>query len=187
MFSRRLNLTAGTNYSIKFQYRIADGTVYPENFKVTMGTAKTAAAQTNVLQTYNGVSVQTWTQADLTFTPTTSGDFYLGFNCFSAANQYMLAVDDVQITEVVVASADSFQSNTFNVFPNPVADVLNINSSLLSIKSINVTDINGRIVKQISELNKQISEINVSDLNAGIYFVTMNTEEGSSVKKFIKK
>jgi hypothetical protein len=179
-----LALTAGTAYAIKFKYRIADGTVYPENFRVTMGLDKTVAAQSNVLQTYNSVLFQVWTQADLTFTPTASGDHYLGFHCFSIADQNRLAIDDFEITTVL--SADSFQSNSFTMYPNPVLDVLNVNSNLLEIKSITIADINGRIVKQILELNKQTSQINVSNLNAGIYIVTIDSEEGSTVKKFIK-
>ena len=184
LFSRRLALTAGTAYAIKFKYRIADGTVYPENFRVTMGLDKTVVAQSNVLQTYNSVVFQVWTQADLTFTPTASGDHYLGFHCFSTADQNRLAIDDFEITTVL--SADSFQSNSFTMYPNPVLDILNVNSNLLEIKSITIADINGRIVKQILELNKQTSQINVSNLNAGIYIVTIDSEEGSTVKKFIK-
>lgn len=183
LFSRRLNLTAGTDYSVKFKYRIADGTVYQENFKVTMGTDKTVAAQTNILQTYNNVGVQVWTQADLTFTPSTSGIYYLAFNCTSPADRYMLAIDDIQITSVL--SADQFDTNLFDIYPNPVTTSLMIsNTNNVEVKNISITDINGRIVK-----NQQgaLTQVNVSDLNAGVYFVTIEAEEGNTTKKFIKQ
>jgi hypothetical protein len=183
LFSRRLNLTAGTNYSIKFKYKIADGTVYQENFKVTMGTDKTVAAQTNILQTYTDVNLQVWTQADLNFTPTTSEVYYLAFNCTSPADRNILAIDDIQITSVL--SSDSFESNEFTIYPNPATTILNIsNTNNVEIKNISVTDINGRVVKNQSD---SLSQINVSDLNAGVYFVTIEAAEGKTTKKFIKQ
>lgn len=183
LFSRRLNLTAGTDYSVKFKYRIADGTVYQENFKVTMGTDKTVASQTNILQTYNNVSVQVWTQADLTFTPSTSGIYYLAFNCTSPANRYLLAIDDIQITTVL--SSDDFESSLFDIYPNPTSSILNIsNNNNFNIKNISITDINGRVVKN---QEGSLTQINVSDLNAGVYFVTVDAEEGKTTKKFIKQ
>lgn len=183
LFSRRLNLTAGTNYSIKFKYKIADGTVYQENFKVTMGTDKTVAAQTNILQTYTDVNLQVWTQADLNFTPTTSEVYYLAFNCTSPADRNILAIDDIQITSVL--SSDSFESNEFTIYPNPATTILNIsNTNNVEIKNISVTDINGRVVKNQSGT---LTQINVSDLNAGVYFVTIEAAEGKSTQKFIKK
>ncbi len=183
LFSRRLNLTAGTDYSVKFKYRIADGTVYQENFKVTMGTDKTVAAQTNILQTYNDVNLQVWTQADLVFTPSTSGIYYLAFNCTSPADRYMLAIDDIQITSVL--SSDSFESNEFSIYPNPATTILNIsNPNNIEVKNISITDINGRIVKN---QEGSLTQVNVSDLNAGVYFITIEAEEGNTTKKFIKQ
>ena len=186
LFSRRLNLTAGTNYSIRFKYRIADGTVYPENFKVTMGADKTVVAQTNTLQTYNSVSLQVWTQADLSFTPSTSGDYYLGFNCFSLADQYRLAIDDVQITAAVL-STSTFDAKSFKVYPNPVNNIVSISSgSEVSFDAISITDINGRIVKSINYNKVSEAILNISDLNSGIYFLKIKTAEGIVDKKIIK-
>lgn len=184
LFSRRLYLTSGVTYSIKFKYKTAEGsTAYPENFKVTIGTDKTVATQTNTLQTYDGITLQTWTQADLSFTPSTTGDYYLAFNCFSTANQYRLAVDDVQITSTL--SSSNFEKTAFNLFPNPANSILNINCEN-AIDSANIIDINGRIIKVFTSFNKNNTELNISELNAGIYFIEIQTNEGKSVKKFIK-
>ncbi|MFN7015088.1 MAG: T9SS type A sorting domain-containing protein, partial [Bacteroidia bacterium] len=60
-------------------------------------------------------------------------------------------------------------SNSFTIYPNPVSNLLNIsNSNNFDIKNISVTDINGRVVKKQSG---DLTQINVSDLNAGVYFV----------------
>lgn len=76
-------------------------------------------------------------------------------------------------------------NNTFTVYPNPTSSILNIsNPNNVEIKNISVVDINGRIVKNQSD---SLSQINVSDLNAGVYFVNIEAAEGKTTKKFIKQ
>jgi hypothetical protein len=76
-------------------------------------------------------------------------------------------------------------NNTFTVYPNPTSSILNIsNPNNVEIKNISVVDINGRIVKSQSD---SLSQINVSDLNAGVYFITIEAAEGKTTKKFIKQ
>jgi hypothetical protein len=77
------------------------------------------------------------------------------------------------------------ENNTFTIYPNPTSSILNISNPInVEIKSISVVDINGRIVKNQSD---SLSQINVSDLNAGVYFVTIEAAEGKTTKKFIKQ
>ena len=75
--------------------------------------------------------------------------------------------------------------NSFVIYPNPTKDLLNIsNPNNFDINNISVTDINGRVVKNQSG---DLTQINVSDLNAGVYFVTIEAAEGKTTKKFIKQ
>ena len=93
------------------------------------------------------------------------------------------SVDDLVIE--LPASSESFNSNLFSIYPNPTSSIFNIsNPNNVEIKSISVVDINGRIVKNQSD---SLSQINVSDLNAGVYFVTIEAAEGKTTKKFIKQ
>jgi hypothetical protein len=93
------------------------------------------------------------------------------------------SVDDLVIEST--ASSESFNSNVFSIYPNPTTSVLNIsNNNNVEIKNISVTDINGRIVKSQAG---SLTQINVSDLNAGVYFVTIEAAEGKTTKKFIKQ
>ena len=80
---------------------------------------------------------------------------------------------------------DSHLASSFSVYPNPVKDVLSISNSInAEINAVIVTDINGRTVKQF---NSNVSQINISDLNAGVYFVNINSNEGSTTKKIVKQ
>ena len=75
--------------------------------------------------------------------------------------------------------------NSFVVYPNPTRDLLSIsNPNNFDIKNTTVTDINGRVVKNQAG---SLTQINVSDLNAGVYFVTIEAAEGKTTKKFIKQ
>ena len=56
-------------------------------------------------------------------------------------------------------------------------------SDNIEINNISVSDLNGRVIKNVNG----VTSINVSDLNAGVYFVTIETTEGKSTKKFIKE
>ncbi|UGS24838.1 T9SS type A sorting domain-containing protein [Flavobacterium channae] len=83
------------------------------------------------------------------------------------------------------ASASDFNSNSFTIYPNPVSNVLNIsNSNNFDVKGISITDINGRVVKNQTG---SLTQVNVADLNAGVYFVTIEASEGKTTKKFIKQ
>lgn len=99
------------------------------------------------------------------------------------AGSVSLGLDSFSLTSTL--SNEDFDSNSFSIYPNPTSSVLNIsNPNSLEIKNILVVDINGRIVKNQSD---SLSQINVSDLNAGVYFVTIEAAEGKTTKKFIKQ
>lgn len=93
----------------------------------------------------------------------------------SAVNTITLGVNDIVSTK-------------FNVYPNPATDVVTItNTESIGIDKITVTDINGRIVKTNNYNQQAEIQLNVSDLNAGVYILNVSTKEGTATKKFIKK
>lgn len=72
----------------------------------------------------------------------------------------------------------------FIVFPNPVHDILKFQSAVNHFDTFIITDINGRIVLS---LEKPVSnEIDVSELQSGMYFLNFQSSEGNTIKKFIK-
>ncbi|SHJ24741.1 T9SS type A sorting domain-containing protein [Flavobacterium haoranii] len=92
----------------------------------------------------------------------------------------------------ILASAtltnENFASKDFTMYPNPVTSELNIVAPTTSlIKSLHFTDINGRVVKQLDKVNSNSSQINLTDLSKGIYLVKISTDEGNTIKKFIKE
>lgn len=109
------------------------------------------------------------------WTDPTSGDSYFSFEMY--AGFYF------NFASYPILSAPDVNKNYFAIYPNPVSEELFIESST-SISSITVTDINGRVVKALE--NPTSNQIEVSVLNPGIYFLILQSSEGSITKKFIK-
>lgn len=102
-------------------------------------------------------------------------------------NSDIIGIDTFSVTRAA-AGTDDFVKNNFSIYPNPATDVLNLNAiSNASINSISITDVNGRTVKQQQIGGVSSAQINVNDLTAGVYFVSVNAAEGNGTVKFVKK
>ena len=73
---------------------------------------------------------------------------------------------------------------SFGIYPNPVDDYLYINTNE-TVKEIHIYNMFGMTVYQTAKYNG--NSINVSELNNGMYLMKVITENGESVKRFIKK
>ena len=78
------------------------------------------------------------------------------------------------------------QASSLNLYPNPVQDKLYIEAEA-EIEEIVVYDVYGR--RQVTETPSHQGNlsIDVSNLNSGVYFVKIKTEEGNIVKRFVKE
>ena len=82
------------------------------------------------------------------------------------------------------ASNEIIFTDNFNMYPNPVSDVLNISSvNGQNVNEVTITDLTGKVIST----QKDLSSINVSNLSSGTYLITITTPEGKSTSKFIKK
>ena len=78
-------------------------------------------------------------------------------------------------------------SSSLNVYPNPVSDKLYIEAEV-EIEEVVVYDVYGRVQNLSNSETQQLrNSIDVTDLNSGVYFVKVVTENGEVVKRFIKK
>lgn len=82
----------------------------------------------------------------------------------------------------------SKQSDHIHIWPNPATDVLNLNIANGNNTNyyISIFDVTGKKLKSIQNSTSDIFQINISDLNRGIYFVKFETSNGTFLKKFIK-
>ena len=102
-------------------------------------------------------------------------------------NIFGFAIDDFSVTAATLGTEGFFASN-YAVYPNPANNVLNINSKNTSVfEQVQLTDVNGRIVKSEKTSGVITYQMNIADLNAGVYFLKVTSNQGSSSTKIIKK
>src|SRR5690606_19691919 len=75
-------------------------------------------------------------------------------------------------------------SSKFNVFPNPVTDVVTItNSSNIGIEELTVYDMNAKIVQSKKIKNESELQLNIGNLANGTYLLHIKTSKGVAIKK----
>lgn len=71
-----------------------------------------------------------------------------------------------------------------NIYPNPSSSAVTVSiDGHITINTIQVLDIQGRIIKVIDQVNSNTSKIDVSNLTNGIYLLQINTDEGNAKAK----
>ncbi len=100
LFSPGFTLQAGVTYAIRFDYGAYNASK-PEKLAVYIGAAQNVSAMTTQVFDNPNFTDLTWQQGSGAFTPGSSGTYYVGFYCYSAANMRYPAIDDL-----VVAALD---------------------------------------------------------------------------------
>lgn len=127
----------------------------------------TWAERTQSLAAYNGQTIR------------------IGINCTSS-DTYMFMVDDFKVTATSLAT-DDFATSKLMVYPNPSNNVVTVfDNENIGINTISISDYNGRKVKFLKFDGVNQTQINISELNSGLYFMKIETNYGILLKKMIK-
>jgi hypothetical protein len=189
--SPAIDLTSATgSLTLSWKAKGQDPSWAQERYTVYVATGNTVAdflassVNYSELVTDNGAGGVFYTKT-LDISSFAGETIYIAFRHHDVTDMFSLHIDDVEVQGT--ASVDNALAGSFSVYPNPVKDALNISNSIgAEINSVTITDINGRIVKQVTA-NGVESQINIADLNAGVYFVNINSNQGSLTKKIVKQ
>ena len=188
-FYSRKGTDGTTDYPDRLELRMSSvATVLPSGAS-GVGSFTTLCLTINPALAGGFVYPKTWTQYSYTVSGLTglvpvkfAFRYYVTNGGPSGANSDIIGIDTFSVDRTL--STDSFFKNNFSVYPNPVNDVVSISSLNNSeITQVSIIDVNGRVIKDV---NSNVSEISVSDLNAGIYFLKINTLDGVGTSKFVK-
>jgi len=106
-------------------------------------------------------------------------------------NQSVYKYDNISVSAVSMipsASVDTVLSSKFNIYPNPVNNMLTItNSENITITELTVYDVNGKTIKEQKGNFEKEHTLNVENFSAGTYLLHIETTEGTAVKKVVKK
>lgn len=90
------------------------------------------------------------------------------------------------ITEFEVkGTALSELEGSFEVYPNPASSTINIKSALNGEAQINIVDVTGRCVKQVSVADLSNVAVSVEDLNKGVYFISIEQDNNYNIQKLV--
>lgn len=91
----------------------------------------------------------------------------------------------MQIGNWEALSINSVRKNElFKMYPNPAEDAVVIESKGKTLEEIVIMDISGKVVSRDQVWNQTMA-INVKDLNSGVYFVKVRSNEEEFVEKLI--
>ncbi|WP_314243457.1 T9SS type A sorting domain-containing protein [Empedobacter tilapiae] len=82
-------------------------------------------------------------------------------------------------------STNNLTKSDVKIYPNPVADILNIETDT-NKNSIKIIDLTGKIIESYVSNKKKIT-IDTNSFPKGIYVVEVENEKGKTISKFIKK
>jgi Secretion system C-terminal sorting domain len=191
IISRGINLTAGSTVTISFYTRNYQATASTgtASYNLTVGNAQTIVAQTTNIATEAPFAGQTWIQKSYTYSPTTTGTYYFGIQNISPANTtgvQALFIDNLVISQLL--SSNDVVFNKFLIYPNPVKNSISIsNSENINVKSVSISDLNGRVIKTENFSNVSDIKVNVSGLSSGMYLMNINSDQGVVTKKIVKE
>jgi hypothetical protein len=78
-----------------------------------------------------------------------------------------------------------FNGIDMTVYPNPTADVLTVKYQ--GIDRITISNVVGQMIRSIDCMHVDFSRVNVSDLQSGVYFLTVEANGITASSKFIKR
>ncbi len=180
-FTRGVNLTAGTEYFLSYNYGTAG---FDEKMDVYYGTSSNVAGMATQLADHPLITNDTAPINNIVnFTPATTGVYYFGFHAYSDADMFFLFVDDIMVD--AAAGVNQFGISGFSYHPNPVQDKLNLKYTS-AMESVAVYDLLGQKVME-KEINATEAVLDMQPLADGAYIV--NVTAGGNVKtiKIIKK
>ena len=131
-----------------------------------------------------------WTKYNLVITGTIPHTSRLAFRYTVpntgglGVNGSVIGIDDFHYSSILLSVTDMNTESEFLIYPNPANSTLFINSNT-PVFSIKFYDVNGNLVNtQTEKLNH--AQISVSNLNSGMYFIELTTENGVFRKKWMK-
>ena len=112
-----------------------------------------------------------------------------GMTAFSDINQIIISsstatvyVDNIYFYAEATQGLDDNVFNTVKMFPNPAKDTVQFSVNSNENLDIEIFDMLGKSVLRINDVQ---NEVNISDLNSGLYFVQMTLGTQQATKKLI--
>src|SRR5690554_1136378 len=125
------------------------------------------------------------------FKPTS---FFYIFSAPAQVDQPMInKLDNIKITALNavpphILSVNTILAEQFNLYPNPATNMVNItNGENHLVNQVVIYDVTGKQLSTQTFNNQAEIQLNVENLASGVYMLHIQTNEGTAVKKLVKK
>ena len=110
--------------------------------------------------------------------------FRFVFHSDQSVNQEGVILDNLSVEGTL--SAEDFNSNSFNVYPNPSNGIFNIKMrNNISEFEFEVIDITGKTIITKNKVLNNSYQLNLSSFSSGLYFINISVDDQTSTKKLI--
>lgn len=185
----QIDLTKLTG-TLNLRYTIQVGDVdYPEeHYKVAVSTTGNAVADfTNIVKDevctaadyYD--SVPFWHERTIDLTPFIGQSIYLTFCHYDCTDMYRFYLDSVRVSNTPAVNIVKRDLSNVTIFPNPAKEKIQINGAFENAQ-VQLFTADGRLVYKSAKETKQ-TNINVSNLENGVYILKVNSQKGIITKK----
>ena len=90
------------------------------------------------------------------------------------------------VNKATTLGVEDIVKTAFKIYPNPTNNKWNIKTSGQNIKSVQVVDMLGKTIMNLSP-NKKTIEVDATSLPAGLYFAKVSSENGTKSIKLVKQ
>lgn len=198
IFSKKMDMTTANSYGIDVLYNAFDlNTVSDESFElyITDGQSSTATYQ-SLLGTYTGITqsgvfgdatgndliTQAYTAA-VTFTPPSDGTYYVALHATTTASPNLLMFLNLSVSETL--DVEEFSVDNFKYFINYDTNVLTMQASENMSNFVLFNSLGQQVMN--SKLTTAIHEVDLTTIDAGIYFAKVGIENRTKTFKIIVK
>jgi len=131
---------------------------------------------------YN-TSITQWTEKEVVL-PNLSDEYYIAFRGLINGGRG-ICIDDIMID--FYSNINTFENNGIVIYPNPIENEVNINlPENFKNADIEIVDICGRIIYQ-NQLTSQYNNLQLSELETGMYLFYITIDEVKTINKIIVK
>ena len=111
---------------------------------------------------------------------------YIIFNIRSASTLNSgndTAIDDIKVTQTTVLKITNSLFDKATIYPNPVSNILNIDN--VELDNIAIYNNLGALLKEFKTTNELKNQIDLSDFSKGFYFIKLEKNQNSVLKKIV--
>lgn len=165
-------------------YVAAQDAEYPEEYYQVMVSTGNSVSDFSTILFNETLSSGDWEERTANIEGFNGQNVYIAFVHMNSSDNYMMKIDDINITAGTVGIEENEANNTVRVFPNPATNMVNVEAQ--GFAQYQLVNMLGQTVESNNLVNGN-AQINVANLSNGVYFVRLINGNTVETVKVIKK